>query len=31
MPMVMPMKTYMEPQNLLTASAIRSSRLLPRT
>src|SRR6266702_2318778 len=31
MPIVMPMNTYIEPQNLLTASAIRSRMLVPRT
>src|SRR5690348_3658424 len=31
MPVVMPMNTYIEPQNLFTTSAIRSSRLVPRT
>ncbi len=30
-PTVMKTNTYMEPQNLLTASAILSSRLVPRT
>jgi hypothetical protein len=31
MPIVMPVKTYIEPQNLLTPSAIRSRMLVPRT
>src|SRR5689334_3867664 len=31
MPVVMPMNTYIEPQNLFTASAMRSRMLVPRT
>ena len=30
-PIVIPMNTYIEPQNLFTASAIRSRMLVPRT